>query len=665
MLSNIIKFPLKFVGDFETTIYDNQDYTEVWASALVKMNTEDVQIHHTIQETFDYLVSLKSNVCVYYHNLKFDGQFWLAFLLNTMHFENALYLDGNTATSVSFYDTRDMPNNTVKYNISSLGQWYSITVKYHGHYIEFRDSLKLLPFSVKAIGKAFKTKHQKLTMDYEGFRYAGCEITDEEKEYIANDVLVVKEALEFMFKQGYKKLTIGSCCKHNFELIEFFRDKQYYNQLFPDLTTIKLDKEKYGSADVDEYVRKSYKGGWCYLVKGKEETLFSNGITADVNSLYPSMMHSESGNWFPIGKPKFWKGNYIHPNAVSINQFGEPKYYFIRIRTEFRLKEGKLPCIQIKNSPYYLSTEWLETSDVYLKECTVKGKHYKARSFHNKVELTLTQTDFELINEHYDLINLEILDGCYFDTIKGIFDKYIDKYKAIKMTSEGAMRELAKLSMNSLYGKFATSRVSSFKYAYVKPDGSVGFHTQNQYDKPVFYIPIGTVITSYARNFTIRTAQKNYYGKNKAGFIYADTDSIHCDLTAEKLKGIKVSETDFCCWKLEISWDKGWFVRQKTYIEHVTAKNLIPIEKPYYNIKCAGMSENCKHFFDLSMKDNIEEWIENNKKEYEKMHKVEKEYIKTHRDITDFKRGFYSVGKLIPKTIKGGVVLCSTTFEMR
>ena len=31
-----------FVGDFETTVYDNQDYTEVWASALVEMYTEDV-----------------------------------------------------------------------------------------------------------------------------------------------------------------------------------------------------------------------------------------------------------------------------------------------------------------------------------------------------------------------------------------------------------------------------------------------------------------------------------------------------------------------------------------------------------------------------------------------------------------------------------------------
>ena len=37
----------------------------------------------------------------------------------------------------------------------------------------------------------------------EAIDYTGCEITDEEKEYIANDVLVVKEALEFMLANDW------------------------------------------------------------------------------------------------------------------------------------------------------------------------------------------------------------------------------------------------------------------------------------------------------------------------------------------------------------------------------------------------------------------------------------------------------------------------------
>jgi hypothetical protein len=149
----------------ETTVFEEQEYTEVWASALVKINTENVLIHNRIEDTFEYLKSLKRNVLVYYHNLKFDGQFWLSFLMTKTKLKNGYYLNGITAESVSFYEKDEMPNNSFIYSISHLGQWYSITIKTGNHYIEFRDSLKLLPFSVKAIGKAFKTKHQKLTMD--------------------------------------------------------------------------------------------------------------------------------------------------------------------------------------------------------------------------------------------------------------------------------------------------------------------------------------------------------------------------------------------------------------------------------------------------------------------------------------------------------------------
>ena len=114
---------------------------------------------------------------------------------------------------------RDIGNNEVVYTISDMGQWYTITFKYHGHKVTLKDSLKLLPFSVRKIGKDFKTKHQKLEMEYKGKRYAGCEITNEELQYIKNDVLVMKEALNIMFAEGHTKLTIGSCCLAEYKRI--------------------------------------------------------------------------------------------------------------------------------------------------------------------------------------------------------------------------------------------------------------------------------------------------------------------------------------------------------------------------------------------------------------------------------------------------------------
>lgn len=637
------------VGDFETTVYKGQTDTEVWASAIVELFTDDVKIFHSIDETFKYLVSLNSNIVCYYHNLKFDGSFWLSYFLVDQGMKQALETTENGIQG--FIKPRDMLNNTVSYSIAGMGQWYKIIVKVGGYIIEFRDSLKLLPFSVKKIGKSFGTLHKKLDMEYTGFRYAGCTITEDEQKYIANDVLVVKEALEIMFTEGHKKLTIGSCCLSEYKKII---TKKKFDTFFPNLSLIPLDKS-FGSENADEYIRKSYRGGWCYLCKGKEQQIKTKGTTADVNSLYPSMMSSESGNLYPIGEPTFWKGD------IPDEAFQPMHFFFVRISCQFYIKPNKLPFIQIKGSLLYKMTEMLETSDVYNKK---DGRYYDCYYDFDgtlkkaTVTMTMTQTDYHLFKEHYEIVNLEVLDGCWFNAKIGIFDNYIEKYKKIKVTSKGAKRELAKLFLNNLYGKMATSTNSNFKVAYIKEDRSLGFNTVIANEKLPIYIPVGSAITSYARNFTIRAAQKNYHGVNERGFIYADTDSIHCDLLPEEIQGINVHPTDFCCWKLESCWDEGYFIRQKTYVEHVTHEDCEKIENPYYNIKCAGMPEHCKNLFLMSMTGYTES-------EFNELEEPEKEFVKQKRSLKDFDIGLRIYGKLIPKRIRGGVLLVPTTYEMR
>lgn len=642
-----------FACDFETTVYKGQQHTEVWSSACVELNTEDVKIFHSIEEQFNYFISLNCNVCGYYHNLKFDGSFWLSYLLINLGYEQAYDDLSGDGVIVQWKDTKEMKNKSFKYSISEMGQWYYIIIKVNNHIIELRDSLKLLPFSLRRIGQSFKTKHQKLEMEYTGFRYAGCPITDEEKEYIANDVLVLKEALEIIFSEGHNKLTIGSCCLAEYKKIT---GQNKYDEMFPDLYQNELDVTVHKYKNEGEWIRRSYKGGWCYLVKGKENKIYNNGTTADVNSLYPSMMSSESGNRYPIGQPTFWTGNYI-PNEALFPD----KYYFVRVKTRFYIKDGYLPFIQLKGNLLYKSNECLVSSDYFDSKTNKYYTHYYNREKQlcdTRVEMTLTMTDYELIKEHYELVDFEILDGCYFKSAIGIFDSYIEKYKKIKLESKGAKRELAKLFLNNLYGKMASNTDSSFKVAYVKEDKSLGFISVCEDNKQAGYIPVGSAITSYARNFTIKAAQKNYYGVDKCGFIYADTDSIHCDLPPEKIKGIKVDDKNFCCWKLEATWDKAIFVRQKTYIEHVIAENLIPIDTPYYNVKCAGMPEKCKNLF-------IKSTTDNEIKEGEKYTEEEKEFLSVKRDLTDFKIGLIVPSKLLPKRIRGGVLLVDTTYQMR
>lgn len=638
------------VGDFETTVYEGQLNTEVWAAASVELNTEDVHIFHSIGELFDYYKSLKTNLIVYFDNLKFDGAFWLSYLLTGLKFKQAYNQPvEDDINTLRFMDNKDMPNNSFKYSISDMGAWYSITIKVKNKIIELRDSLKLLPFSVKRLGESFDTKHKKLDMEYKGFRYAGCNITDDEKKYIANDVLVVKEALELMFSEGHDRLTIGSCC-----LAEYKKSipSWDYKAFFPNVYEQDIEPG-YGATTVGDYVHGAYRGGWCYLVKGKEQKLYTTGTTADVNSLYPSMMHSESGNYYPVGSPIFWKGDFIPEAARRFDMF-----FFVRLKTRFYLKPGKLPFIQIKNNMLYKATEMLETSDIRGKD----GKYYtkyKDRDGNIQeaiVTLTLTQMDFYLLCEQYDLVDTEILDGCYFHSEIGIFDDYINKYRDLKIKSKGAKREEAKLFLNNLYGKMASTPCSNFKVAYVKEDTSLGFYTVVANEKQPGYIPIGAAITSYARCFTIRAAQANYFGPDKPGFVYADTDSIHCTLNPEEIRGITVHPKNFCCWKLESCWDIGFFVRQKTYLEHVTKEDCEPVEKPYYNVRCAGMPDRCKKLFLISMGED---------EEIKDMTAEEKEFIKVKRSVTDFNIGLTVPGKLLPKRIPGGILLTETTYEMR
>lgn len=660
-----------FVADFETTTYEGQTRTDVWSSACVELYTEDVYIFGDIKTQWEFFKSLNESVVVYYHNLKFDGNFWLHFFLTQTKLKHAVNIDTTNINNTRFLDLKDMPTNSFSYNISRLGQWYTITVKLCNRTIIFKDSLKLLPFSLNRIGKSFETKHKKLTMEYTGYRYPNCPITDEEKEYIRNDVLVLKEALEIMFDEGHNKLTIGSCCMHEFN--KTVGDMKERETLFPDLQKINVKYELYNPIScyqtgrfikpkineklekitAEQYIRKSYKGGWCYLVEGKESKIHNNGLTADVNSLYPSMMSSESGNYYPVGRPTFWYGNYIPSILSNKTRY----YYFVRIKTRFYIKENYLPTIQIKRNLLYPSNKWLTTSDVYDKETK---KYYSTlldydnKELDTRVTMTLTQTDFELIKEHYNLVDFEIIDGCYFSAEKGIFDEYIEKYKKIKLESKGAKRELAKLFLNNLYGKMATSPDSSFKVAFIKDDKSVGYFDVCVYDKKAGYIAIGSAITSYARNFTIRTAQKNYYGKNKRGFIYADTDSIHCDLSPNEIIGVKIHDKNFCCWKLESEWDNAIFVRQKTYIEHIIKEDGERIT-PKYCVKCAGMPEICKQKLINNFEQNIPENISNE----------DKKFYARKLTLNDFKIGLKIYGKLLPKRIEGGVVLQETTFEMR
>ena len=78
------------------------------------------------------------------------------------------------------------------------------------------------------------------------------------------------------------------------------------------------------------------------------------------------------------------------------------------------------------------------------------------------------------------------------------------------------------------------------------------------------------------------------------------------------------------------------------------------------------MPDKCKDLFLISMEGLTEKEIKTKyKNEWEEMTQEEREFVLKPRTIEDFKIGLVIPGKLLPKRIKGGVILMDTTYEMR
>lgn len=625
-----------FASDFETTT-DNSEKVAVWSAESIEINYNIESVHencvhqNNIRDFIEYVTNetLIDDTRWYFHNLKFDGSYVLDYLAKSDNFTPFEYnthelIDKTPGIKPKQYE-KEMPDHSYSYMVSDKNVIYSITIKIGNNIAQFRDSMKLLPFTLKSIGKSFGTKHQKLEMNFNN-KYEGYNPTDEELKYIENDVFVLKEAIEIvgtLLNCSLDKiaLTIGSVSLTYFKQTiddNIFQGRNF-RRFFPDQT----NKIRQGQdLSYDDYVRKSYKGGWCYLnPRYKNKLLKTHGFVYDVNSLYPSVMHSSSGCFYPIGKGKIKAGDLDEYERDSFKR--HKLYYFIRFRCNFKLKAKHLPTVQIKNNPLYNPTIWLESSDIYDR----KEKAW----IPNAPEITMTCIDWELFKKHYDITNLVIYDHMSYRTIEGVFDKFIEHWYDIKKHAKGALRQWAKLILNNCYGKFSTAPSGNYVY-YTNNKGVLQGHViELEDDSRAVYIPIGSAITSWARCFTIKHAQANY-----KRFVYADTDSIHCIGYKEEAKYINESPTELCCWKNETNWDKAIFCGQKRYIEHVIDEDGEKVE-PYNNIKCCGMNQNAKN--------NLDDFLRIGKYDY---------------DI--FKDGLIVSGNIKSKRVNGGIRLTEQGF---
>lgn len=538
-----------FVADFETTT--NIEDCRVWGWGCCEIeNPDNVYIGTTIDQFMEWCEDRIDNVRVYFHNLKFDGQFILNWL-----FENGFKHAKNS---------RERATKTFTTIISDKGLYYCIEVIFWkgGRSIKkvtFWDSYKIIPLSVEDISESFKMPLSKLKIDYDAHNNLPYEapLTKQEKEYIINDVKIVAAALYEFRKQGLDKMTIGGCALEDYISIV---GKKEFRRWFP----------------VPQYhndIKQSYKGGFSYLNPKFENKTVKNGIVVDVNSMFPYVMREMK---LPFGTPILYQGKYEPDPLYDI--------YTQMIRCQFELKPGKIPTIQIKNSMFFAGNEYLTSSG------------------DEEITLCLNSIDLELFLENYKVYNLEYISGWKFKSKKGMFSKYIDKWVEIKTQAKNdknwGLYLISKLYLNSLYGKFGSGIYNRSKIPYVDENGVVKYKDSDPVPKQGVYIPVASFITSYARDIIIRAAQKiqdDYNsGKSDIEFIYADTDSLHCKSDNFELpEGLEIDSTKLGAFKFESKFIKAKYIRQKCYIEQSTED--VYNDNPEYKLKItvAGMPKEC------------------------------------------------------------------------
>ena len=261
----------------------------------------------------------------------------------------------------------------------------------------------------------------------------------------------------------------------------------------------------------------------------------------------------------------------------------------------------------------------------------------------------------------YRVEDFEFLDACYFNTEKGIFDRYINKWKnrKIEADKEGnkVKRTTAKLFMNSLYGRFGRNPTNVYKVAEEADDISdLNYIAEEGEDNVPLYIPIASAITSYARCYTVNAANRNY-----DYMAYSDTDSCHLVLPdGIKPQGMKLHDNELGCWKQENEAEHSIFIRQKTYLEF-SGKG----EEAEFDIKACGMPDRSKMLLTENIKGNKpKNGILKVDDKLIKLSNNEQQFFEDDLTVHDFKQGLSVPGKLLPRLIKGGTILVEVDFTI-
>nr|DAE12050.1 MAG TPA: DNA polymerase B [Podoviridae sp. ctack17] len=482
------------------------------------------------------------------------------------------------------------------------GVFYKLTIASSYGLINFYDTFKLTPFSLKKCCSDFLgLKLGKDGLDYEKERTLHDELTEEEMTYIYEDVYGLSYLVKLLKINGidlngekvrYTKLTNSGQALANYKLtvLEDYLNKQngFENLDTFDMVDTKLMKTEFyklmtkqGTQEdlsnlvfealypkqpffTDAWQRHSYYGGLSTVefdnVKKFSKRKNKNGVVLDVNSLYPFIM---SSRLLPYGEAQYRDIPYKNMNEQYKEAY--PLYIQDIVVYDLQVKKGKMGFLQVKDNKYFSGRECLKNNVKDGKKVTL--------------HLRLTNILLDLLFECYHVKAYKLNGHMAFRGTNNLFKNYIDFWSKIKQENEGALRAFAKLMQNGLYGKFGMAGATEITNFINDNDVFTIEHTHEMVICNTVYLPMATFITSWAKQYLVQAINSNY-----DRFMYCDTDSLHLYGTLEEVKGVEIGKKIYGLWDNEMCFEDFKYLGSKRYAE----KNAKTHD---WEIKCCGLTD--------------------------------------------------------------------------
>lgn len=448
---------------------------------------------------------------IYFHNLGYDVQNFLYWCIDDIEVTNVIY------------------NNS----------YYSLCFEYQGKKIEFRDSYKLYALPLAKLGKMYDLTKKSDYATYD-IDLNNKQMLEDMIYYFKYDILILGKVIYEHYKTFKdKSLTFASLSEKELQRCVKKDDKKNLTQNYYKI----FDMEGVYDSYLYQYIKSAYFGGFVASNLDKVNQIQENVIVADNNSMYPFAMCS---NMPDIRTMKPIKNILIH---------------------EFEIITIHITKLKVKKDGFY----------TFPKKA---GFNVSASilSIDNLSAKTITLTNIDLINviKNYD-IEYTVIKAFKFDSIHRPFLSYVEKHKKEKeeatKNQDKARRLIAKLFLNSAYGKFAQNII--LEDSIIDDDLKVVKVLKDEKDIKYNYrnILIAVFITAIARNVLFKAIDKVNKSKEDI-LLYCDTDAIHfqtSDIKEPNKKiielGIEYSETEFGKWKAEQVCTKAIYLGNKRYWE--------------------------------------------------------------------------------------------------